>query len=726
MSPSRFLTALLLVVFALSAPAGLAADQGSQPTAPQGPISATFTYQGSLRSGGAPANGAFDFQFILYDAETGGNQVGPSRTLEDIPVMDGIFTVQLDFSAVSFDGAARWLEVGVRPGASTGAHSILSPRYPLTAVPYALWAKTAPWSGVREVPPASGDAAGTYPALTVTGLQGRPVVSTGPSSGQVLKWNGNQWAPAPDEIGAAGTGDITAVYAGTGLSGGGTAGDVTLLADATYLQRRVSSSCEAGNAIRTVNDDGTVACEPDDNTTYSAGTGLTLAGTAFSANTSYLQRRVAGTCTAGNAIRTVAADGSVTCEPVTGGDGDITAVNAGAGLTGGGQSGSVTLSANFAGSGGATTVARSDHNHLGQTWTGANNPLTIQGSFETGQHSALVLRNSAPGGLGVRVESAETGVAALNCSHYGLASYNAGWDGVFVWAPTRLGVYVASPGEEGVYVDYAGDTGVYVFEAGTPGTYRTTDQKNGFQIDGAEGYGLFVGSADLDGVRIMRSADDGIQIGQGADAPNYGVYIPSPGPAYTALWVNTANANGEWGLYTPDKISASNVTAQAQALLAVAAGDQTLEAGDVVTAAGLAAPLAGQQEPLPSVQRADAGSPGIVGVVTGRMSYQPVPGKTGADGQPALELRSAAGPAKAGDYVAVTVLGVAQVKADASAGAIQVGQRLTASSNAGVARSLRVQQIDGMTVSEGAPVIGQALEGLGAGKGLIWVLVGIH
>jgi len=44
----------------------------------------------------------------------------------------------------------------------------------------------------------SGDLSGSLAAPTVVGLQSRLVAATAPATGQVLKWTGSQWEPAPD------------------------------------------------------------------------------------------------------------------------------------------------------------------------------------------------------------------------------------------------------------------------------------------------------------------------------------------------------------------------------------------------------------------------------------------------------------------------------------------------------------------------------------------------
>src|SRR5215470_148699 len=77
----------------------------------QSPVAPAFTYQGQLKFNDAPAGGSYDFEFRLFDWPSGTGQVGGEITVNDVALMDGLFTVRLDFGTGAFDGSARWLEV---------------------------------------------------------------------------------------------------------------------------------------------------------------------------------------------------------------------------------------------------------------------------------------------------------------------------------------------------------------------------------------------------------------------------------------------------------------------------------------------------------------------------------------------------------------------------------------------------------------------------------------
>src|SRR5437763_17045873 len=85
--------------FGLPTAGRLAFAAQAPPGAPAAPLVVTgsgFTYQGRLQDGGAPANGAYDFTFTLYDAASGGNQINDPVISLAQPVSDGLFTIYLD------------------------------------------------------------------------------------------------------------------------------------------------------------------------------------------------------------------------------------------------------------------------------------------------------------------------------------------------------------------------------------------------------------------------------------------------------------------------------------------------------------------------------------------------------------------------------------------------------------------------------------------------------
>ena len=100
-----------------------------------------FTYQGSLNSGGSPANGLYDFRFRL-DADAAGNTILSTVLTNSIGVTNGLFTTTMDFGAGWFNGSNYWLEIDVKTN-NFATYTALTPLQQLTPAPYAIMANSA-------------------------------------------------------------------------------------------------------------------------------------------------------------------------------------------------------------------------------------------------------------------------------------------------------------------------------------------------------------------------------------------------------------------------------------------------------------------------------------------------------------------------------------------------------------------------------------------------------
>jgi hypothetical protein len=167
------------------------------------PMESAFTYQGRLLDADEPADEFYDFQFQLYDTESDGNQIGDDVNISNVDVIDGYFTVELNFGSSVFTGNARWLGIGVRPGDSNDVYTTLSPRQKVTPAPQAVYAATAGavhqpggggqvpeggiimWSGaINDIPHnwALCDGTNGTPDLTSRFIRSVPNSSTDPGS----------------------------------------------------------------------------------------------------------------------------------------------------------------------------------------------------------------------------------------------------------------------------------------------------------------------------------------------------------------------------------------------------------------------------------------------------------------------------------------------------------------------------------------------------------------
>jgi N-acetylneuraminic acid mutarotase len=140
-----------------------------------------FTYQGRLQSGANPAHGSFDFTFSVWNNSVGPSQVGNTFTNAATGVTNGLFTVTLDYGAGIFDGNPRWLEIGVRTNGSD-AFTTLSPRQPLTASPYAIYAGGVSAAGISGNIAAASIASGTITSnMLAAGAAAANIMASGQS-----------------------------------------------------------------------------------------------------------------------------------------------------------------------------------------------------------------------------------------------------------------------------------------------------------------------------------------------------------------------------------------------------------------------------------------------------------------------------------------------------------------------------------------------------------------
>ncbi len=110
--------------------------------------STAFTYQGSLDDAGAPASGLHDFRFRLYDVASGGSPIGSTLCVDNVSVVEGVFTAQLDFGQQFATTAQRFLEIEVRRDtglncANVAGFVLMAPRQQITPAPMATHANSA-------------------------------------------------------------------------------------------------------------------------------------------------------------------------------------------------------------------------------------------------------------------------------------------------------------------------------------------------------------------------------------------------------------------------------------------------------------------------------------------------------------------------------------------------------------------------------------------------------
>ena len=169
-----------------------------------------LTYQGRLTddSGNPVADGDYILVFDMYDDST----AGTLRWVETqtVTVLDGLFNVQLGVTETLDEGLfASYPNLFL--GLNISGQPQMAPRTRLTSSAFSFHALSV------------ADNAIASSAIENGSISTEDIGQNGATDDQVLVWETSSWIPKDLP-----TGDITGVTAGSGLTGGGTTGSVTL------------------------------------------------------------------------------------------------------------------------------------------------------------------------------------------------------------------------------------------------------------------------------------------------------------------------------------------------------------------------------------------------------------------------------------------------------------------------------------------------------------------
>jgi hypothetical protein len=153
-----------------------------------------FTYQGRLIDDNTTPSGEYDIQFKLFNAPFEGSQLGSTIVLDETEVLDGYFTVELDFGSSAFNSNSVWLEVGVRPGNqhNPSPFTLLDPRQRLTPTPHATFASKSDWNTLLNLPAGFADGVDNDTDTHLSESQVEGYIANDVASGYIPYSNGSK------------------------------------------------------------------------------------------------------------------------------------------------------------------------------------------------------------------------------------------------------------------------------------------------------------------------------------------------------------------------------------------------------------------------------------------------------------------------------------------------------------------------------------------------------